>query len=78
MDEGSEKILNDYVSIPSNDSKPEIYDSRNESFYNNLTYYEQNFSYSNFSSIDFCPNFSHVFINVTCEFPISYAEPMYG
>lgn len=27
---------------------------------------------------DFCANFSHVYLNVTCEFAINYAEPMYG
>ncbi|KOB65246.1 Sex peptide receptor [Operophtera brumata] len=35
--------------------------------------------YSNFSSDDYCSsNNSHVYLNVTCEFPINYAEPMYG
>lgn len=35
--------------------------------------------YSNFSSDDFCSsNHSHVYLNVTCEFPINYASVMYG
>lgn len=35
--------------------------------------------YSNITTADFCSsNESHTYLNVTCEFPISYAEPMYG
>ncbi|KPJ03732.1 FMRFamide receptor [Papilio xuthus] len=35
--------------------------------------------YSNFTTDDYCSsNHSHVYLNVTCEFPINYAEPMYG
>lgn len=44
-------------------------------------FYENNTEllYSNFSSDDYCAsNHSHVYLNVTCEFPINYAEPMYG
>ncbi|CAH0718547.1 unnamed protein product, partial [Brenthis ino] len=37
------------------------------------------FEFSNFTSEDYCAsNHSHVYLNVTCEFPINYAEPMYG
>ncbi|KAG6464466.1 hypothetical protein O3G_MSEX014532, partial [Manduca sexta] len=36
-------------------------------------------SYSNFTSDDYCSsNHSHIYLNITCEFPINYAEPMYG
>lgn len=46
------------------------------SYYDNQTGYPE---YSNFSTDDFCQsNHSHVYLNVTCEFPINYAEPMYG
>lgn len=35
--------------------------------------------FSNFTTDDFCQsNHSHAYLNVTCEFPINYAEPMYG
>ncbi|CAG9572974.1 unnamed protein product [Danaus chrysippus] len=35
--------------------------------------------YKNFTNDDYCTsNNSHSYLNVTCEFPISYAEPMYG
>ncbi|XP_061725033.1 sex peptide receptor [Cydia pomonella] len=47
----------------------------------NYTYYD-NFTapdYTNFTTDNFCAsNYSHVYLNVTCEFPIDYAEPMYG
>ncbi|KAI5636213.1 hypothetical protein NE865_11052 [Phthorimaea operculella] len=41
-------------------------------FYDNETYF------TNYTTDNFCVNYSHVYINVTCEFPINYAEPMYG
>lgn len=45
-------------------------------YYDNQTGYPR---YSNFSADDFCQsNHSHFYLNVTCEFPINYAEPMYG
>lgn len=47
----------------------------NYSFFDNETVP----AYSNFTSDDYCSsNNSHVYLNVTCEFPINYAEPMYG
>ena len=37
------------------------------------------FEFTNFTSDDFCSsNYSRAYLNVTCEFPINYAEPMYG
>lgn len=48
----------------------------NYSEYDNQTNYPE---YSNFTTDDYCAsNYSHIYLNVTCEFPISYAEPMYG
>lgn len=49
----------------------------------NYNYYDNNQTgypgYSNFTADDFCQsNHSHFYLNVTCEFPINYAEPMYG
>ncbi|CAH2216112.1 jg437 [Pararge aegeria aegeria] len=55
---------------------PEVSDTRlNYSLSDNVT----DLGYSNFTSDDYCSsNHSHVYLNVTCEFPINYAEPMYG
>lgn len=48
----------------------------NYSLYDNETSFP---GYSNFTTDDYCSsNHSHVYLNVTCEFPINYAEPMYG
>ncbi|PZC82848.1 hypothetical protein B5X24_HaOG209291 [Helicoverpa armigera] len=49
----------------------------NYNYYDNGTGYP---GYSNFSAADdFCTsNHSHFYLNVTCEFPVNYAEPMYG
>ncbi|XP_045780828.1 uncharacterized protein LOC123877937 [Maniola jurtina] len=53
---------------------PEVTD-RNYSFADDIP----ELGYSNFTSDDYCSsNHSHVYLNVTCEFPINYAEPMYG
>lgn len=60
------KFPNDIIDLP----------RLNYSFSDNLT---ESLEYSNFTSEDYCSsNHSHVYLNVTCEFPINYAEPMYG
>lgn len=57
------------------DVLPKINDTALDNFYENST----GFTYSNFTTDDYCSsNHSHVYLNVTCEFPIKYAEPMYG
>ncbi|CAH2098812.1 unnamed protein product [Euphydryas editha] len=64
---GIDKILpNDIIDLP----------RLNYTFNDNLT---ESLEYTNFTSEDYCSsNHSHVYLNVTCEFPINYAEPMYG
>ncbi|XP_073965597.1 sex peptide receptor-like [Choristoneura fumiferana] len=48
----------------------------NFSYFDNQTTYPE---YSNFTTDDYCTsNYSHFYLNVTCEIPINYAEPMYG
>ncbi|XP_028159569.1 sex peptide receptor-like [Ostrinia furnacalis] len=68
----------EYFGDFSNKTKPKYEEyvptEKNYSYFDNQTD-----GYSNFTSDDFCgSNHSHVYLNVTCEFPISYAEPMYG
>lgn len=78
---GKDKDWVDYFGADYNISKPNAendvayFPKSNRTLYENVT----ELGYSNFTSDDFCSsNHSHVYLNVTCEFPINYAEPMYG
>lgn len=65
--EGGIYSTNDVIEVPATIQA-------NYSFHDNQT-----IDYSNFTSDDYCTsNNSHAYLNVTCEFPINYAEPMYG
>ncbi|XP_045507922.1 sex peptide receptor isoform X1 [Colias croceus] len=49
----------------------------NFNFYDNQTLDDE--YYSNITTDDYCSsNHSHVYLNITCQFPVNYAEPMYG
>lgn len=60
------------------DDTADFGDKTNYNFYENHTL-DLEYHESNFSTDDYCSsNYSHVYLNVTCQFPVNYAEPMYG
>ncbi|GBP25724.1 hypothetical protein EVAR_12204_1 [Eumeta japonica] len=78
-----EQIYNNTKGIGAkgNDYVTGLYESNVTNFRNNASLYD-NFNesfYGNFSDSDYCASKqAHVYVNVTCEVPINYAQPLYG
>ncbi|CAH4037499.1 unnamed protein product [Pieris brassicae] len=74
----SEYYLNNSRSNYKIEDAADFDDKSNYNYFENQTL-DLEYHESNFSTDDYCSsNYSHVYLNVTCQFPVNYAEPMYG